>query len=103
MTREECYIKISTTVLLYNELNEKWEKEFIKSLKKSSVKLLIQYPPQRLGMLMSYEKFEKYFAYHPDDGSKQLHFIEKTTVSKMFKNVKFCYKRQLESDVIKMS
>ncbi|MEX0595662.1 MAG: hypothetical protein WD512_04105 [Candidatus Paceibacterota bacterium] len=103
MTRSECYFMISRTNNLYDWLDDEFKEEFIKSLKKSSVRHLVEYPPKSELELYSYNNYKEHFIHQPTAESKKLFFIRKELVPRMHENAVFYFEKQLKTKSVNLN
>lgn len=86
--RQKTFQKISNVKILFITLSDRWKKEFIESLNKNPLRIVIESKEFELENITNYYQYKDYFIYQENKQSHQLHFIGKNQVDKFTNNMK---------------
>ncbi|MEP1939474.1 MAG: hypothetical protein ABJK11_07930 [Balneola sp.] len=87
MDRREYFFQLGSLNVLFDAMDEKSQKAFLRSLNKNPYAFLFSFPPKEEVELCDFDNFNNYFIYNPIIEDRRVYFIEKSSLVKVKRNI----------------
>lgn len=89
-SKEETFTLLCNMKVLFNELSERWQEEFLDSLNESTVKIILEDQGLSMGMIKKFNEFDKFFCYLPVSEENRAYIVKKDSILEVYENLSIC-------------